>query len=205
VKKNKSATSDVLESVARSGQNDTITLDEIRHALHEKGFAILMMLFSLPLSIPLPVPPGYTTIFSVPIIFFAVQILIGYQYPCLPAYLSKKSIKRKTLAYLIEKTTPMLRKIEAFSRHRLPIFNNTIGERIYGLISLLCAISIAIPLPLTNFIPAAGIVFMSLGVLGKDGVMSILGIVLSVVGLGISVLVIVLGQKVVYEVFHIFF
>jgi hypothetical protein len=201
--KDEKNTSDILESVVVQSVEDSITLFEIKEILHERGFALLMLLFSLPLSIPLPVPPGYTTILSLPIIFFAVQIIIGYDSPWLPNFLGKKSIKRKTLAFLIEKTVPILRKLEKLTRARIPLFNNPVGERVYGIISLLCGLSIAIPLPLTNFIPAGGIVFMSLGVLNRDGIMAILGMVTSAVGLLITALVILLGHKVVVELFSI--
>ena len=63
-------TSEILESVVKTGTEDLITLEEIKNVLHERGFALLMLLFSLPLSIPLPVPPGYTTVLSLPIFFF---------------------------------------------------------------------------------------------------------------------------------------
>ncbi|QHD65002.1 exopolysaccharide biosynthesis protein [Neorickettsia findlayensis] len=196
-------TSDVLESVVVHGVTDSITLFEIKHALHERGFALLLLLFSLPLSIPLPVPPGYTTVLSIPILFFSVQIILGCDSPWLPKFLGEKSMKRKSLAFLIEKTVPILRKVEKFTRPRFPILNNAFGERIYGVISLMCAISIAIPLPLTNFIPAGGIVLMSLGVLNRDGIISILGVVTSFAGLFISALVIILGQKMVIELLSI--
>lgn len=196
-------TSDILESVVVQSVEDSITLFELKEILHERGFALLMLLFSLPLSIPLPVPPGYTTILSLPILFFAVQIILGYDSPWLPNFLGGKSIKRKNLAFLIEKTVPILRKVEKLTRARIPIFNNPVGERIYGIISFLCAMSIAIPLPLTNFIPAGGIVFMSLGVLNRDGVMAIVGIATSAIGLFISVLVVLLGHKVVVELFSL--
>lgn len=181
------------------GVTDSITLFEIKCALHERGFALLLLLFSLPLSIPIPVPPGYTTILSVPILFFSVQIVLGCDSPWLPKFLGKKSVKRKTLALLIEKTVPILRKVEKFTRPRFPLLNNSLGERVYGVVCLICAISIAIPLPLTNFIPAGGIALMSLGVLNRDGVTSILGIITSFIGILISTLVIILGHKMVIE------
>ncbi|AHX11157.1 exopolysaccharide synthesis, ExoD family protein [Neorickettsia helminthoeca str. Oregon] len=197
--KERQSTSDVLESVVVQGVRDTITLFEIKRILHERGFALLLLLFSLPLSIPLPVPPGYTTILSLPILFFSIQITLGCDSPWLPKFLENKAIKRKSLAFLIEKTVPILRKVEKFTRPRFPVLNNAFGEKIYGIISFICAVSIAIPLPLTNFIPAGGIALMSLGMLNKDGVISILGIVVSFTGIFISTLVIILGHKVVVE------
>ncbi|MFP3027037.1 MAG: exopolysaccharide biosynthesis protein, partial [Wolbachia sp.] len=62
--------SDILKEVADTNNNDSdkVTLFDIKTALHERGFGILIIIFSLPLSVPIPVPPGYTTILSIPLI-----------------------------------------------------------------------------------------------------------------------------------------
>ena len=192
-------TSDVLQEVTQNGNSDQMTLFEIKSALHERGFALLMLLFALPLSIPISVPPGYTTILSIPLLVFSLPLLIGLDSPWLPKWLGKKSIKRKTLAMMIEKTAPMLRKVENLTKPRLPIFNNFIGEKIFSIISLICALSIAIPLPLTNFIPAQGIALMSFSLLNRDGLIGLAGILFSLVGLVISAIVVIAGPAMVME------
>ena len=91
-------------------------------------------------------------------------------------------------------------------RPRLLFLSNTvIGERISALVCLLCALSIAIPLPLTNFIPAAGIAVIALGILSTDGAIILLGFLVAAIGLFISTLVVFLGPKVVIEMFRFFF
>ena len=198
--KNK-AVSDLLEEVTNNTDVDRITLFELKSALHARGFGILMLLFSLPLSIPLPVPPGYTTIFSIPLLMFAFQMLLGFQVPWMPRWLEKKSFKRTTLALIIEKTAPILRKAEKLTKPRLLFIFNSVGEKVIAFISLLCAVSIAIPLPLTNFIPAGGVSIMSLGLLNKDGMMVILGVLVSLFGIVVTTMVIILGPKLVVSMF----
>ena len=188
VKRDDRATSEFLEEVARSNDNgsDEINMFELKIALHERGFGVLMLLFALPLSVPVPVPPGYTTVLSVPLLLFPLQLLFGFDSPWIPKWLGKRSIKRSTLALVIEKTAPILKKIEKFMKPRLTFFFNQVGDKIIALIALLCGISIAIPLPLTNFIPAAGIAFMSLGLLSKDGIVVAIGILISFLGLALT-------------------
>ncbi|CEI84707.1 exopolysaccharide biosynthesis protein [Ehrlichia minasensis] len=198
--KNK-AVSDLLEEVTNNTDVDRITLFELKSALHARGFGILMLLFSLPLSIPLPVPPGYTTIFSIPLLMFAFQMLLGFQVPWMPRWLEKKSFKRTTLALIIEKTAPILKKAEKLTKPRLLFIFNSVGEKVIAFISLLCAVSIAIPLPLTNFIPAGGVSIMSLGLLNKDGMMVILGVLVSLFGIVVTTMVIILGPKLVVSMF----
>ncbi|WP_395877547.1 exopolysaccharide biosynthesis protein [Ehrlichia muris] len=195
------AVSDLLKEVTNNTDMDKITLFELKSALHARGFGVLMLLFSLPLAIPIPVPPGYTTIFSIPLLMFAFQMLLGLQVPWMPKWLEQKSFKRVTLASIIEKTAPILRKAEKLTKPRLLFVFNSFGEKVIAFISLLCAVSIAIPLPLTNFIPAGGVSIMSLGMLNKDGVMAILGVIVSLFGIIITLMVITLGPKLVINMF----
>ena len=58
-------------------ENEEISLFDVNHFLHEKGFALLLILFSFPMAIPLPYPPGFTTILGLPLIFYGMQINFG--------------------------------------------------------------------------------------------------------------------------------
>ena len=197
------STSEIIESVINIETQDSgaISIYEIKTALHEKGFVLMLLIFSAPLSIPLPVPPGFTTIASLPLLFFSIQMLLGFDSPWLPKYVTKRSIKKSSLAKIIEKTSPILKKIERLMKPRISILSSYYGEKFYAFLCLICTISIAIPLPLTNFIPAGGIAVMSLGLISKDGVFIILGIITSFVGLIISTLVMFLGASFVTELF----
>jgi hypothetical protein len=173
---------------------DCLTVREIVDGLHERGFGVLMLLFALPLSIPMPVPPGYTTILGFPLLIFSAQMVLGHKAPWIPKWLGNKSIRRTTLATFIERSSSLLIAIEKVMRPRLFSANqDALLERICGIICLLCALSIAIPLPLTNFIPAGGIALISLGLMSRDGLFIILGIIISVLGLGLTAAVILFG------------
>ncbi|GAT75173.1 exopolysaccharide synthesis protein [Ehrlichia ruminantium] len=199
--KDNKAVSDLLEEVTSNVEADRITIFELKSVLHSRGFGVLMLLFSLPLAIPIPVPPGYTTIFSIPLVLFAVQILFGFQTPWIPKWLGNKSFKRTTLAFIIEKTAPILRKAEKLTKPRFLFLFNSFGEKLIAFISLICAISIAIPLPLTNFIPAGGVSVMSLGLLSKDGLMVMIGMIIAFFGITVTFMVMILGPKLVIGMF----
>ncbi|ACZ49360.1 putative exopolysaccharide synthesis protein, ExoD [Anaplasma centrale str. Israel] len=199
------AVSDLLEEVSVQGDADRITLYELKMTLRDRGFGVLILLFALPLSIPLPVPPGYTTVLSIPLLLFSAQMLMGLSTPWLPAFLEKRSFKREFLATVIEKTSPILKGMERWSRPRLSIVFSGVGEKAIALICLLCALSIAIPLPLTNFIPAGGMSAMALGMLNRDGVLVMLGVLVGFVGLLITAVVLTAGPKLVVEMFSFLF
>ncbi|WP_395462699.1 exopolysaccharide biosynthesis protein [Wolbachia endosymbiont of Cantharis cryptica] len=201
--KNKKLASDILKEVAdtNNANSDKVTLFDIKAALHERGFGILIIIFSLPLSVPIPVPPGYTTILSIPLILFSLQLLFGFDSPWIPHWLERKSFQRSTLALVVEKTSPALKKIEKFMKPRMSFIFYGPGEKILAFIMLLCALSIALPLPLTNFIPAIGTTLISLGIMSKDGFLSILGVLISLCGLLLTLVVIVKGPQLIIEAF----
>ena len=201
-KKKHLPTSDFIRNAIRSNNKDSITIDELKISLHERGFGILMMFFSLPLSIPIPYIPGLTTILSLPLIIFSFQLILGMEYPWLPKWLLKKSIKRSFIAYLIIKSSPLLKKIEKILKHRLEFLTYDIGARIIGIFAFVFAIAIAVPLPFTNFIPAIGILLMSFGMLGKDGLITIIGALIGIIGLIVTFLILFLGKKIVFGIIY---
>ena len=70
-------TSDFLAIVVVENKKEAMTVGEIKNALHERGFGILMAIGALPLCLPIPIPPGYTTLFSIPLFIFSVQMILG--------------------------------------------------------------------------------------------------------------------------------
>jgi len=102
---------------------------------------------------------------------------------------------------IVERTTPYLKRVEKFLRPRFSFTASRGGEKIVGIFSLLFACSIAIPLPLTNFIPAIGITLMSLGLLSKDGVVISVGMLIGTIGVFITTSILILGPKLVIDFF----
>ena len=179
--------SQLLKELADTKRNtETISLGEINDFLSERGFAILMILFSFPTAIPIPTPPGFTTLLGIPLLFFSMQMILGMSKPFLPEWISKRTIKTSHLIFAIDKSAKYFLKLETFLRPRLLYFSSLTGEKIIGIFAFLCAVSIALPIILGNAIPSAGIFIMALGLLGRDGIVIIIGFVVSIIGLCVA-------------------
>lgn len=189
------ATSEVLEETVGNHQSDDISLGELISILQERGFGLLMMVLVLPNCVPIPVPPGVSTIFSIPLAFLAVQMVLGRHTPWLPKWLKSKTIKRATLAAMVAKLSPKLKFVEKLLKPRLSFFISPVGERLIGLFWLLCTMSIAVPLPMTNFVPGMGILLVSLGLLNRDGLIILVGMIIGLLGCGFTVALLILGFK----------
>ncbi len=186
------STSELLENMVVMYRSDTLSVGEIKNALHERGFGVLLAISALPMCLPVPVPPGYTTLFSIPLFIFSIQMIMGMQVPWLPAWIEKKEIKRTSLEKLVIKASPWLKKIEKRLQPRLTYISIHTWERIIGIFAFVFSISIALPIPLTNFPPGWGILIMSLGLLSKDGVTILVGMVVGTIGIGITIIILAL-------------
>ena len=180
------------ELVDKKNLSESISLGEINEHLSERGFALLMILFSFPMAIPLPYPPGFTTVLGLPLLFFSIQMLMGMDKPSLPSWVAKKNIKTSHLVFAVEKSAKYFIKLERLLKPRLAYFSSIHGEKLIGFMSMLCAICIALPIMFGNAVPSAGIFIMALGLLGKDGLVIIIGIITSIIGLCVASLVVYL-------------
>lgn len=189
------ATSEVLEETVDNHTADDISLGELMRVLQERGFGLLMLVLVLPNCVPIPIPPGFSTILSVPLLFLALQMLVGKEVPWLPEWLKRKTIKRATLALMVAKIAPRLKVVERLLRPRFTFFESNLGERLIGFFWLIFALSIAVPLPMTNFVPGVGIMLMSLGLLSRDGLVILIGIVVGVLGCIFTISMLILGVK----------
>jgi hypothetical protein len=189
------ATSEVLEETVDNHTADDISLGELMRVLQERGFGLLMLVLVLPNCVPIPIPPGFSTILSVPLLFLALQMLVGKEVPWLPEWLRRKTIKRATLALMVAKISPRLKVVEKLLRPRFAFFETPVGERVIGLFWLIFALSISVPLPMTNFVPGVGILLMSLGLLSRDGLVILVGIVVGILGCIFTISMLILGVK----------
>ena len=79
------------------------------------------------------------------------------------------------------------------------------AEKIIGFFTLLFSSFIVMPMPLSNFIPGFGILIISFGLLGKDGLVVICGIIVGLVGMAISITAVLLGVEALHYIKDFFF
>jgi hypothetical protein len=202
VDQQKLITTQVIEDVVKNSSSDRIPIRDIVEAMESVGFGLAMMIFAFGVLIPMPPPiPG---IISIPLVIFSLQMIAGYSAPKLPKRFSNLSIKRKLLAKLVEKSSPYIRKVERFLRPRLAFMISPKAERVVGVWTLIFSLFVFLPLPLSNFIPGLGVLIISFGLLSKDGLVVIFGIVVGLIGVAISMAVIFLGIEAIYYLKNFF-
>src|SRR5262249_48036123 len=76
------------------------------------AFGVLMLILSLPNAVGLGAIPGLSTVFGVPQIFVALQMIIGAHRPWLPNFVLQRSIPMSDFRTMVRKAEPHLQRIE---------------------------------------------------------------------------------------------
>jgi len=188
---------DQLESLVHESHGESVSLGELLHRLQEAGFGMLMIVLVLPNCVPIPVPPGMSTIFSIPLLFLTLQMMFGRHEPWIPARLAGKQIKFHYLRLVVARLSKHLRRIERYVKPRLLFMTTNAGERLIGLCWFFFAVSIAVPLPMTNFLPGLGILVSGFGLLNRDGYVVAVGIGIGLLGILGTLLVLTVGGSII--------
>ena len=132
-----------------------------------------------------------TTIFGAPLIALSIQMILGSKKVKLPKKISEYEINSSSMQKISSKIIPVLEFIEKYTKPRFKFTQSVYCEQFVGVMNFIASIAITIPLPMTNAIPALGITIMAIGLLNRDGVVVLIGFIISIIGVLIAISAIV--------------
>lgn len=203
MKKSKIISTKHIEDAVNKSSTDRININDLVDAMQSVGYGLVMMIFSFALVVPLP--PPLPSLVAIPLLIFSTQLMLGYDSAKLPKMFAKISVKRSIVLVLVQKSAPYIGKIEKILRPRLLFITSRFFERIVGFFILLFSLFVMMPIPFSNFIPGLGILIISFGLLGKDGLVIICGLIVGIIGVIISIAVIFFGVEFIARIKDIFF
>lgn len=162
-------------------QETDIAVGEIVAYFGDRGLGALMFVFAAPMAIPLPMIPGVSFIFSLPLLILSFLMMTGVSKPWLPKSLAGKRISTTWATRALQVCIPVLQKMEKYSRPRASWMLSDLAYRWSGLVSAIMAISIMFPLPFSNTGPGLAIVIMAVGRIMHDGVMILGGAIFGLI------------------------
>lgn len=182
---------------------EKVTLGEFFALAEERIFGFLLVILSLPSALPIPAP-GYSTPFGIAIFFLAIQLVIGRDRPWLPEKMLQGSMKLETVQSFLKKGTPWLEKIEKVTKPRKStICTSTVGRITLGVAIALMAISMCIPIPGTNTLPAMGIFITAFGLLEDDGLICLAGLFVCSLAATLTTTILIFGAVVVEKFIYL--
>jgi hypothetical protein len=165
----------VLTGLANDASREAISFADIRDVMGDRAYGVLLFVFAVPNALPVN-PPGVSTVLGAPLLFLALQMILGLKAPWLPRALMRRSIRRESFARAMNVAVPWIRRAEKLLKPRLVPLASGWFERVIGLVCAVLALVLTLPIPFGNMPPAVAICLLALALLEKDGVAVLAGL-----------------------------
>jgi hypothetical protein len=170
--------SDDLRRLLDHAGGRALALGEIVEVLRGRGMDVVVVILVLPFCQPIPLP-GLSTPFGIALMIFGFRIALR-QRPWLPRWVLRREIAHDTLAKLVKGALAVARRMERVVHprfrffHRWPSFTVLNG---LAIVSSAFILTLPLPIPFSNTIPAWSILLLALGMMEEDGVVIVAGYV----------------------------
>jgi hypothetical protein len=187
----------LVRAAARDrGTAEDMSLGELIETLGDRSFGWCILLFGLINMLPMPV--GSNMVTSIPVILLTGQMALGLDRVHLPRFVLRRRVGRKRFQKLVLWLGPVIRPVERLVRPRMPQVFAYRSERILGCFLFVVALALFAPIPLSGYIPAAALCLAAIGLVERDGLVTLAGAGLGLVAIAVTVVVgvmIVLGAE----------
>jgi len=151
-----------------------LPMEELIGTFGERGFGALLLILGI-LSAVIGVIPGTTTLLGIPIMIIGVQLLFRRDELWLPGWILKRDLPRPAFAEAAAKVKGRLERVERFSRPRLSFMSSDLSEALIGLMCVVWAAVLMLPLIGFNLVPSLIVAAFGFGLMQKDGVVMLIG------------------------------
>jgi hypothetical protein len=192
-----------LEQIVEQDGPDRLSFTELAAQLHARAWGGLLFIFAA-INV-LPLPPGTSAFFALPILIVSAQMVLGRTSPWFPRRLDRRGVTKQELGRLIGKIGWLEQRVERIFKPRLARLTGPAATKVIGAVCFLLALVAAIPVPLFHVAPAAAIVLFGLSLIYRDGALVIIAVIAAILSLVVDALII--GSGVValsYIASHIF-
>lgn len=177
-----------LELIAGEDGPDRLTFSDLATQLRSRAWGGLLFIFAAINCLPLP--PGTSAFFALPILIVSAQMVFGRTSPWFPARIDRRGVTKQEIRRLIGKVAWLEARVERIFKPRLANLTGPAATRLIGVICFLLALIAAIPIPLFHVAPAIAIVMFGLSLIYRDGAIVIVAAVASVLALVVDALIV---------------
>jgi len=162
-----------------------LTVGDLLASLRSRAFGLSLILFGLPNLLPIP---GLPILTGIVLLLLALQIVVGREVPWLPARIAGTTLPRARLTQVVNRTLPLLRRIETVTRPRFALAAGPTARRLVGLAVLVLAVLlIIVPIPWIGSMPQGlALCVLGLGLTERDGVLVTAGFVLAAIATAVG-------------------
>jgi|SRR5579871_2689776 len=173
-------TSQLFQAILKNAPADRVTAAWLLRSLGRRSFGMVMLLLGL-----VAMAPGVSVIAGFLLAGLSFQMMMGRESMIVPRWIASRSMSTHRIARLIDRTTPVMKALETFIRPRwhTPLIAT---KRLVGIVVLMLAGSILIPIPLSNIVPGAITMLVAFAYLEEDGLLLCLALCASLGSVAIT-------------------
>jgi hypothetical protein len=179
-----------------------LTLKEFLEIIGEEGQLFSCIVLTGPFLLPVSIP-GSSIPFGLAIFLISLSIMLN-SHLLLPGRITRYKISKKNIEKILNGIIPIMKRIEKYINPRCLFLSS--GPKIdkinaVGIAFCSLLLTLPLPVPLTDFLPAYSILFLALGSLECDGYLILTGYGLLVITTSYFILTGLLGIEVILSVF----
>ena len=172
-----------LASAEAEVKDPAVTLRALLAMLGEQGLLVFCGVLATPFLLPLSVP-GMSTVLGLPMLLIGFAVMMS-RVPWLPERLLNRSLPAPTVRGVLAKVRGWAERFEHLVRPRLlGLTGGRVVNFVNGGLIIVAVLLLMAPIPLVPFInslPALAIVLLCFGMAERDGVVILLGYLMTVV------------------------
>jgi hypothetical protein len=169
----------ILRGLVEGGMPERITLGWLMAHLRERSFGASMLVLGV-----IGMAPIVSVAVGLLLVPLAAQIMAGHRNVVLPAMIANRPFDSGRVRHALDGMAAFLGYVETFLNPRgHHIFRM---KRLIGAVVLLLALSLFIPIPMSNMLPAFVIAMIALGYLERDGLLLGLSLIVGAVSIAIA-------------------
>jgi hypothetical protein len=169
-----------LRDAAAAIPDERVSMRAMAQAHGPEAHGTLLLLLAMPCLLPVP---GVGTVLGLGMAALAVAMWRGHCAPCLPQRVAELELPRHWAQRVLVGLASAYALAGRHARARLSHLANSGRRSATALAVGLMAAIVVMPIPFGNVLPAVALVFIGLGLVFRDGVAVILGLLMSGVAL----------------------
>jgi hypothetical protein len=169
----------LLDSMARAGEGETVTLRDVLDAVGTSSFGALLLVPGLVIVSPLSGIPGVPTLAGIVIFLICVQYIAGRDRIWLPDRILRVTLRRNRVEGALRRIRPLARVIDRLVQPRFTFVINRASTSTFAAVCALLALTLP-PLEALPFVATTTafiICLFGFALLAEDGLLGIAALV----------------------------
>jgi hypothetical protein len=173
--------SETLDATRAAIRGERVSLRELLVIVGEQGLLVFCAILGMPFMLPVTIP-AMSVALGTPMLLIGVAVVLN-RVPWLPDRVLGHALPGETVRQVLERASRTATRFEHLVRPRwLALTSTPAVNSLHGLMIIFGVLVLMAPLvlvPFANTLPALGIILLALGMAERDGVVILLGYVVT--------------------------